>query len=108
MRVARQSSAPRQMPGNASAELIWFGRSGRPVANTVATRAASAGVISGPGIARAKTIGSLAIAVTASASINPGTERPMNASAPRRSSRASPSRRSGFVCSAIQASSGSS
>ena len=30
--VARQSSAPRQMPGDASPELIWLGTSGRPVA----------------------------------------------------------------------------
>ena len=30
--VARQSRAPRQMPGEASPELIWLGTSGRPVA----------------------------------------------------------------------------
>ena len=30
--VARTSSAPRQMPGDARPELIWLGTSGRPVA----------------------------------------------------------------------------
>ena len=30
--VARHSRAPRQMPGDAMPELIWFGTSGRPVA----------------------------------------------------------------------------
>jgi hypothetical protein len=30
--VARQSRAPRQIPGDARPELIWLGTSGRPVA----------------------------------------------------------------------------
>ncbi len=36
IRIARASSAPRKMPGKASTLLIWFGKSLRPVATTVA------------------------------------------------------------------------
>src|SRR3989344_5571089 len=57
-RRMRLSSAPRKMPGKARTLLIWFENPDRPVATIDAPAArASSGMISGTGLAKAKTIG---------------------------------------------------
>ena len=64
--------------------------------------AASSGITSGFGLAIAKTIASRLIADSAEASTRPGPERPMNRSAPSRTSLGPPWIFSGLVVSANQ------
>ena len=62
--------------------MIWFGKSERPVPTTAAPPArASSGMISGVGLAMAKTI-PLFMVETISLVTSPGRDTPMNASAP--------------------------
>ena len=63
------------MPGKARTLLIWFGKSERPVAATAAPAArASSGMISGTGLAQAKTMASLAMERTMSCVSAPGAD----------------------------------
>ena len=95
------------MPGNASTLLIWLGKSERPVAATAAPAAsASSGMISGTGLAQAKTIGSAAIVRTMSWVSTPGAETPTKTSAPRTASASVPVTPSRLVHVAISAFSG--
>ena len=73
--VARTSSSPRHMPGNAKVLLIWLGMSGRPVANT-ATPSASLGSSSGFGMPSASTTGSAFMPATSSRDSDPGYDTP--------------------------------
>ncbi len=97
---ARQSSAPRKIPGKASRLLIWFGKSLRPVPITATYGAATSGMTSGVGFAIAKTIGSRAIVAIHSGCKIPGALTPMKTSAPASTSCSEPRRFSRFVCSA--------
>ena len=58
MNLVWLSSAPRKMPGKVRTLFIWFGKSERPVETMNAPALiASAGIISGVGLANAKIIG---------------------------------------------------
>ena len=90
------------MPGNARTLLIWLGKSERPVAATAAPAArASSGMISGTGLAQAKTIGSLAMLRTMSCVSTPGFETPTKTSAPLMASASVPATLPWFVQVAI-------
>ena len=83
MAAARTSSAPRKIPGNATTLLIWLGKSLRPVAMTRTPPAlASSGMISGVGLAMAKTMASLFMVLHSSVVRMPGRDTPMKTSAP--------------------------
>ena len=99
---ARQSSAPRKMPGNAKTLLIWLGKSLLPVPTTAAPALiAKSGMISGTGFAIGSTIGFFAIEATISSVTIPGAETPMKMSAPCIASASVPVFLSGLVNSAI-------
>src|SRR5512147_1343036 len=88
------------MPGKPSELLTWFGKSERPVATTAApASSASQGQISGTGLAQAKTIESLTIALIHSGRITPGPDldRAITTSAFFIASGISPSRPSALV-----------
>ena len=77
------SSSPRKMPGKPSALLIWLGKSERPVAMIAApASAASSGMISGVGLAIAKTSELSFIEATSAIVTSPGPASPRNRSAP--------------------------
>ena len=96
IRRAPASRAPRKIPGKASTLLIWFGKSDRPVATTVAYFAATSGMISGSGLARANTIASAASSVRYSSGTVPP-DTPTNTSAPSRASLGPPISPRGLV-----------
>ncbi len=80
--LARQSSAPRKIPGNASRLLIWLGKSLLPVPTTAAPAClASSGMISGVGFAMAKTMASFPMVFIISCVKQPGADTPMKTSA---------------------------
>ncbi|MPM87205.1 hypothetical protein SDC9_134299 [bioreactor metagenome] len=83
MSLARASSAPRKIPGNASTLLIWFGKSLRPVPTMYAPPAfASSGKISGVGFAIAKMTGFSFMVAIHSFFRTPGADTPTNTSIP--------------------------
>ena len=103
MRDALASKAPRNTPGKTRLLLIWLGKSLRPVPTTAAPAAsARSGIISGTGLAMAKTTESLAIDDTISGVTMSATARPMNTSAPRMASAMPPVRFSGLVVSSME------
>ena len=107
IREARQSRAPRKMPGNASRLFIWLGKSERPVPTIRAPPAsASSGMISGVGFAIGMTIASFAIPATISRVTIPGAETPINTSAPRMASARVPLSSPRLVIFAISAAAG--
>ena len=83
MAVARTSNAPLKMYGNPKTLFTWLGWSERPVAIMISlrTEVASLYEISGSGLAKAKTIGSFAIAAIISLETSPALERPRKTSA---------------------------
>ena len=98
MRVARASRAPLKMPGKATTLLIWFGKSERPVPTTRAPASrATSGMISGTGLAMAKTAASGAMAATISPVTMFGADTPTKTSAPLSASASVPSTSSRFV-----------
>ena len=102
MSLARTSSAPRKMPGNARRLLTWFGKSERPVQTMRAPACfASAGMISGVGFAIAMMTASSFIERTMSSVTQPATETPMKTSAPLMTSLSAPFSCSRFVIFAI-------
>ena len=102
MSLARQSSAPRKMPGNASTLLIWLGKSLLPVPTTAAPASfARSGMISGVGFAIAKMIASLFMLCTISLLTQPAAEIPRKTSAPTIASASLPVLCSRLVISAI-------
>ena len=104
MSLARTSSAPRKMPGNAETLLIWLGKSLRPVPTTAAPASlARSGMISGVGLAMGNRMAPGAMVLTISGVKRPGALTPRNTSAPTSISASVPLRFSGFVTLAISA-----
>ena len=79
--------APLNKPGKTRTLLIWLGKSDLPVATILAPPSkASSGMISGIGLAKAKTIGSFFIVLIISVVTKLGPETPMKISAPTKAS----------------------
>ena len=104
MSEALTASAPLKMPGKAITLFIWLGKSERPVPTINAPAAfASSGIISGVGLAIAKSIGLSFMDLTISAVTSFGLETPTKASAPLSASAREPWSLFLFVTLAISA-----